>query len=64
MELQRLQKEFFQSAKETYEDLEIDLELANGIVSRVLSNHYDQNYSSLVPKKVKVRPSQRDLMDT
>jgi hypothetical protein len=62
-ELKRLQQDFFQSLHEMYDDVQIDRELANGIISRVLSNHYDQNYSNLTPKKVKVRPSQRELMD-
>lgn len=42
---------------------EIDLDVANGFITRALQYHYEKNYFNIMPSNVKLRKSEEELRD-
>lgn len=42
-------------------NLEMDLDIAHGFITRALHNHYEKNYFNIEPSNVKVRMSEDAL---
>jgi hypothetical protein len=42
---------------------EIDLDVANGFITRALQYHYEKNYFNIMPSNVKLRMSEEELRE-